>query len=349
LTDRNGADEAVLDTLAELLRALGEHAFDVGEIDATAARRDFEAWARHALVGASPPGGSPGEESGADRDWPALRRFVSDHRRGESEAVRTSLRDLRETIWIFVQGMGRALPAERAADASVAAEISKLRDALDGGDTRAIRDSAAAAIERVEEAAHERQESDRQQLGLVAARVDQLARELMAARESFSLDEQTGLYDSDALAEVLERLVHLAMLSGRLSTLFVVDIDDFKWVIDRFGTEAGDVVLAEVARCLDRGFNRRGDFVARAGPDELAVVAQTDSAQVDASLGEHVLDAVRDLEVPHGEERIRVSVSMGIARLAPGESADGWQTRAADRLRAAKEAGRDRLVGDATP
>ena len=47
------AAEAVLDTLAGLLRTLGDHAFDTGELDRESARRDFEAWARHARTVAS--------------------------------------------------------------------------------------------------------------------------------------------------------------------------------------------------------------------------------------------------------------------------------------------------------
>lgn len=49
------ADRAV-DFIAEMLRLLGEHAFDVGPKTAEEIEATFEAWARHLLLGIAPPG-----------------------------------------------------------------------------------------------------------------------------------------------------------------------------------------------------------------------------------------------------------------------------------------------------
>lgn len=53
---------------------------------------------------------------------------------------------------------------------------------------------------------------------------------------------------------------------------------------------------------------------------------------------------MRDLEVPFGDEVIRVSVSMGAARLVPGESASEWLGHADAALARAESEGSDRLV-----
>ncbi len=52
------ADRA-LDFMAEMLRVLGEHAFDVGTRSAEEIEEHFEAWARHLLIGVPSPDRAP--------------------------------------------------------------------------------------------------------------------------------------------------------------------------------------------------------------------------------------------------------------------------------------------------
>ena len=64
------------------------------------------------------------------------------------------------------------------------------------------------------------------------------------------------------------RVVRGAVPAG----LFVVDLDRFKSVNDRFGHAVGDEVLIEVVRRLTEGL-RPSDVVARWGGEEIAVLA----------------------------------------------------------------------------
>ena len=64
------------------------------------------------------------------------------------------------------------------------------------------------------------------------------------------------------------RVVRGAVPAG----LFVVDLDRFKSVNDRFGHGVGDEVLIEVVRRLTEGL-RPSDVVARWGGEEIAVLA----------------------------------------------------------------------------
>lgn len=53
-----------------------------------------------------------------------------------------------------------------------------------------------------------------------------------------------------------------------------VDLDKFKEINDTHGHEAGDAVLVETARRLQRVFRRRSDLVARLGGDEFVAIAK---------------------------------------------------------------------------
>jgi diguanylate cyclase (GGDEF)-like protein len=59
-------------------------------------------------------------------------------------------------------------------------------------------------------------------------------------------------------------------------------------------------------------------------------------------LSRRLLDNVRALSVRHGEHEIRVTVSLGVAALGPGESSQSWLARADAALYKAKRGGRNR-------
>lgn len=339
------AEEAI-DTLAHLLRTLGQHGFDTAKVKAADAESDLEAWARHILVGAAPPGRTSEASTGDTRDWKGLCRYATDKRRDEADYVVSSLSDLREVLWTFIQGLARAVPAEQGSNQIITRQLEKLRSCLASNDTRELRRVASASIESIDAEIRDRIVRSTGQIEELADQVKQVANELMDARAHFERDPLTGLYSRIGFDEYFSKMTHLGTISGQPSTLFLIDIDDFKWVNDRAGKAVSDAVLREVAKCLRAGFARRSDFVARFGGDEFGVLVQTEDASTDRELAEGALHRVRDLSVPDGEEAIRVTLSIGVARLRCGERANEWLERAECALHQAKESGRDRVVSE---
>jgi len=340
----SGDAEEAIDTLAHLLRVFGEYGFDTANIDAPRARADLEAWARHILVGSDPPGVAKASDRDGSRDWKGLCRYATEKRRDEVDYVIQSSSDLRAALWSFIQGMARAVPEDQGSNKSVMLQLDQLRACLSSNETSEIRRLAGASIDAIDGEIRERIERDRCRIEEIATRVVRVSDELTSACETLERDPLTGLYDRAAFEEYFTKVTHLGMLSAQSHTLFLMDIDDFKWVNDRVGQSIGDVVLKEVASSLLLGFGRRGDFVARYGGDELAVVVQTQGESVDRQIGEEALHRVRNLSIPDGDEQIRVSLSIGTSRLRCGEHSDEWLARSDRALHAAKERGKDRLV-----
>lgn len=346
-----GGDELdqTLDTMAAILRVLGDFAFDLADQPAEELRSLYETWARHVLVGAPRPGSeaAPGAPSSpARRDWIGVRQFVSDHRRRESTYVTRGFDDLKQVIWVFIQGLGRAVPADEKDDRQVSDQLSRLRQAIQGHDTEYIKREALASIQLVERVVAERKERQQHTIAGLAQHMERIGNELTHTGNQASMDALTGIPDRAAFNEHLERLANLGLVFGRPACLFLVDIDDFKWVNDRFGSPSGDEVLRQVARCLRRVFRRRGDFTARIGGDELAAVIGEASLEAANRLAERLLFSVRDLAVEHEGSPIRVTVSIGVARLGPGEDPKSWLARASRALDAARQFGCDRVVVD---
>ena len=86
------------------------------------------------------------------------------------------------------------------------------------------------------------------------------------------IDPLTGLGNARQLRTRLDYELSRHRRMRRRLTVFVLDLDGFKQVNDRFGHVAGDEVLREIARQLQRTV-REQDTVVRQGGDEFCVLA----------------------------------------------------------------------------
>jgi diguanylate cyclase (GGDEF)-like protein len=128
-------------------------------------------------------------------------------------------------------------------------------------------------------------------------------------------------------------------------SLLHVDLDYFKAVNDTFGHAAGDQVLTEVARILERE-TRNNDFIARLGGDEFVIVCRNmlDRRRL-LSLARRIIVAL-EAPIDVAGATCRVSVSIGIATSDLYERPDAAQMlRDADiALYMSKDAGRSRAT-----
>jgi diguanylate cyclase (GGDEF)-like protein/PAS domain S-box-containing protein len=114
-----------------------------------------------------------------------------------------------------------------------------------------------------------------------------------------------------------------------LAVLFC-DLDGFKSINDRFGHNAGDAVLIEVARRLTRGV-RDGDTVARLGGDEFVVLAdglgRADAQDLAVRLRNEIIQPIRV-----DGRAVRVGASFGIGWASCGMTADEVLKSADERM-----------------
>ena len=161
-------------------------------------------------------------------------------------------------------------------------------------------------------------------------------------RESSTHDELTGLANRRLLGARLKREIDRAKRFETDLAVLMLDIDHFKQLNDRFGHPKGDAVLKDVARVLEEGV-RSVDTVARAGGEEFVVVLP----RTDAEAAERVADKLRSRIAAHEmaglEGQAKVTISLGVAVLMPGETGESLLERADRALYDAKEAGRDRV------
>jgi diguanylate cyclase (GGDEF)-like protein/PAS domain S-box-containing protein len=136
--------------------------------------------------------------------------------------------------------------------------------------------------------------------------------------------------------DALDRHVHVVAPEGErddttkgLAVLFC-DLDGFKSINDRFGHNAGDSVLVEVALRLSRGV-RDGDTVARLGGDEFVVLAdglcRADAQDLAVRLRNGIIQPIRV-----DGRAMRVGASFGIGWARCGMTADEVLKSADERM-----------------
>jgi diguanylate cyclase (GGDEF)-like protein len=160
-------------------------------------------------------------------------------------------------------------------------------------------------------------------------------------------DGLTGLYNRRAFGELLAQAVAREDRQGGRFALLLLDLDHFKKLNDTYGHPAGDAALRGAAEVLKRHL-RRGDQAARYGGEEfVAILPGTDDGGA-RHLAERVREAVQKHRIVFEGARITLTASFGYA-VWPGDGKDAEALlAAADRaLYAAKEGGRNRVMGAA--
>ncbi len=155
-------------------------------------------------------------------------------------------------------------------------------------------------------------------------------------------DALTNLPNRRAGDEHLQQALREALACQSPLTVALLDIDHFKQINDRYGHEAGDRVLRDVAGLLQLG---SGHFVSRHGGEEFLVVLHgvepVQAAQQLRELGQRVA-RLRCEEV---DPALVITASIGLAALGPGQDTVRTLLAAADRqLYRAKREGRNRVL-----
>jgi two-component system cell cycle response regulator len=166
------------------------------------------------------------------------------------------------------------------------------------------------------------------------------------ARSQADRDTLTGLFTRRVFDEALADLTATARRAP--VALLLLDIDHFKRVNDRYGHQAGDQVLREVAQAIGSQMRADRDIAARYGGEEFAVIAPETTLDGACTLAERIRTEIASMRLLVAGVALQVTVSVGVAVLDAGETegntAEALIQRADARLYAAKHAGRNRVA-----
>jgi two-component system cell cycle response regulator len=156
------------------------------------------------------------------------------------------------------------------------------------------------------------------------------------------VDGLTGVNNKRFLMETLEREIPRARRHQRPLTLVMFDIDHFKHINDTYGHLAGDYVLKELAQ-LVKGRLRPDDVLGRYGGEEFCVVLPETDLKGGSAIAEELRVLVQDHSFVFEQERINVTISLGVSILQDDNDLTSFIKAADEHLYAAKRDGRNRV------
>lgn len=132
-------------------------------------------------------------------------------------------------------------------------------------------------------------------------------------------DALTGLKNRRVFDEHLGRLWQQAIEDGRAIAILLIDVDHFKAFNDRYGHQAGDQTLRQVAQTLQTFVSRPLDVVTRYGGEEFAVILYDIDADQVKVIANRMRLAVSELAIEHRESAVdaAVTISVGVAVIEP--------------------------------
>ena len=163
-------------------------------------------------------------------------------------------------------------------------------------------------------------------------------------------DALTGLPNRTLLDVRLGQALQSERSPGDHISAAYLDLDDFKWVNDRYGHAAGDVFLQKAAERLLSAV-RKGDTVARIGGDEFMVISRGVHSRMEAAeiCGRLRTALAEPLDIGRGL-RLPCSASIGLALFPDDAHSIEDLKRFADRaMYAAKSEGKGRRGTDLPP
>jgi diguanylate cyclase (GGDEF)-like protein len=250
-----------------------------------------------------------------ERETTSSERLENRNRRGHTARERNVTADARDRVAhardvasdARDERMGQLARSMLDPDAFLLDQLEKLAGQIAVDRARAAADRSRAARDRAN-AARERA---------------RLETELMAAH----LDHVTGAYRREMGELAIDNEVNRARRGDGRFVLAFVDVDGLKLVNDRDGHIAGDAVLKTVVRAMRTNL-RSFDPIMRYGGDEFVCgMSGTDLDQAERRFA---------LITANIEAEIGVTISVGLAALADGQTAEELTARADAAMLAAR-------------
>lgn len=159
-------------------------------------------------------------------------------------------------------------------------------------------------------------------------------------------DSLTGLYNNQYFYKELAEEIEKSKRYGRVFSLVMFDIDNFKHINDNYGHSSGDRALQVLSDCIRKTIRKEVDIAARYGGDEFVIVLSNTRAEDALRVSERLLNLVRSHRIPTSDAReFHFTLSMGITEFPrDGEESYYLFNRADEALYTSKRNGKNTIT-----
>lgn len=180
----------------------------------------------------------------------------------------------------------------------------------------------------------------KQRIHLMEQESIELRRTAMKARDQALKDPLTGIWNRQALNEVLDKEHTRWLRYEKPLSIILWDIDLFKNVNDQYGHAAGDKVLKTIAQIFTSQ-TRDADFIARFGGEEFMGIFPETQINDALVLANKIREKIAGSKFHYEDTAVSISASAGLASFTEGDNIDDVFKRADKALYRAKRMGRN--------
>ena len=153
-------------------------------------------------------------------------------------------------------------------------------------------------------------------------------------------DQLTGLYNRYFMTDYLSGLI--SEDASDMPWVAMVDVDDFKKINDTYGHICGDEVLQGLVQVI--ATDGASLEASRWGGEEFLLAGRAQSAEEVRQSLEVMCASIAEHGFWYGENRLRITVTIGAAVYEPGDTVIGWINRADKNLYEGKRQGKNQVV-----
>jgi diguanylate cyclase (GGDEF)-like protein len=184
---------------------------------------------------------------------------------------------------------------------------------------------------------------------IIAARTKQTLTGLMITHEELvslaMIDGLTGLLNRPGFDVVATDVLEETRRLGQPVSALVCDIDAFRGLNDRYGHEAGDRALRNLAEVLEEAIGRRPAILGRQGGDEFVILLPGIDLKDAVTIAEDICETCEARALVQQEPAAKFTTSVGVGTEASGASELGGLLRQSDAaLYRAKRAGGNQVA-----
>lgn len=273
-----------------------------------------------------------------------FRQYFMSYKTAEYAFLRKTFEDFKGIVWNFVEQMSEEAAQEKAADKELGNSLRDLKDAVEADSIPLLRQKSRQFIEVYVNHQTKKEERRAKRVRGIKKNLEVVKQQLEEADRSQRLDHLTQAFNRKSFDEQMKEHLQLFNISGTPVSMILMDIDFFKKINDNYGHDIGDFVLKECVKLLQNVFSRDGDFVARIGGEEFAVILPNHKVEHALKRADEAMARIRKEVFVERNMELRFTVSMGIAELLEGETPDRWVKRADEALYNSKHTGRNRYT-----
>ncbi len=158
--------------------------------------------------------------------------------------------------------------------------------------------------------------------------------------EAATHDEKTGVYNNKFFENILDMEISKVKRGQEKLSLFVIDIDFFKKINDKYGHVKADELLVRLAQILTQQF-RKSDIVSRFGGEEFFILLP----EIGLKKAKRIISRLRTaIKSDRILKKYEITISGGLTEFRKTDTKKKFKERADKALYKAKQSGRDKFI-----